>query len=77
MNTETVNYTIKITGWYYLLMAMLVVLKVCGVINLSWWWVFLPMWIMPAFVASLVVIIAAFAIVILMMCTVIAAFSKN
>lgn len=39
---------------------VLLVLKLCGVIGWSWWWVTSPLWISALFV--LVVLVAAFAI---------------
>lgn len=39
-----------------LLLVAFIVLKLCGVINWSWWWVFSPFWI-PASIALVLLII--------------------
>ena len=42
-----------------LLLVAFIVLKLCGVINWSWWWVFSPFWI-PASIALVLFIILVF-----------------
>lgn len=44
---------IGVTG---LLQVAFIVLKLCGVINWSWWWVLAPSWIMVAIVVILLLI---------------------
>ena len=39
-----------------LLLVAFIVLKLCGVINWSWWWVFSPFWI-PASIAIVFLVI--------------------
>jgi hypothetical protein len=39
-----------------LLLVAFIILKLCGVINWSWWWVFSPFWI-PASIAIVILII--------------------
>ena len=38
------------------LLVAFIVLKLCGVINWSWWWVFSPVWIPLAIVAVILII---------------------
>ena len=38
------------------LLIAFIVLKLCGVINWSWWWVFSPLWIPLAIVAVILII---------------------
>lgn len=44
-----------LTGTELLLVAF-IVLKLCGVINWSWWWVFSPVWIPLAIMAIILII---------------------
>lgn len=44
-----------------LLGVVFVVLKLCGVINWSWWWVTLPFWGGAALVLALLVVLGAIA----------------
>lgn len=44
-----------LTGTELLLVAF-IVLKLCDVINWSWWWVFSPVWIPLAIVAVILII---------------------
>lgn len=41
------------------LLITFIVLKLCGVISWSWWWVLSPLWIPPAAAACLVLVLAA------------------
>jgi hypothetical protein len=43
-------------GFAGLLQVALIVLKLCGVINWSWWWVLSPTWITAAIVVLLLVV---------------------
>ena len=56
-NTNT-NYGIGATG---LLGVAFVVLKLCHVINWSWWWVTAPFWIPVVFVLLFGIILALIA----------------
>ena len=38
------------------LLVAFIVLKLCGVINWSWWWVFSPVWIPLAIIAVILLI---------------------
>jgi hypothetical protein len=51
-NKTTVNGGIGFTG---LLQVAFIVLKLCKVINWSWWWVFAPTWI--SLILSILIII--------------------
>jgi hypothetical protein len=42
---------------------MFLVLKLCNVIDWSWWWVTAPLWIPFAFVIAIFVVVVLFAIV--------------
>lgn len=44
-----------------LLFVAFLVLKLCGVITWSWWWVFSPLWIPIVILLVIVVVIAIFA----------------
>lgn len=46
-----------------LLLTAFIVLKLCGVINWSWWWVLSPMWIPLSVVLLIVTLIATVAII--------------
>ncbi len=45
-------------SFFGLLTIAFIVLKLCGVINWSWWWVFAPIWIPLALVMVLVLVLA-------------------
>ena len=47
-------------GLDVILTIVFVVLKLCGVIAWSWWWVFSPIWISWSIVIVLLVILATF-----------------
>lgn len=53
-NTTTVSGGIGFSG---LLTIVFIVLKLCGVINWSWIWVFSPMWISAALCVAIFVFI--------------------
>lgn len=48
---------------------ILVTLKICGYISISWLWVFCPLWIFPAFTISITSIILGFVLAILVILT--------
>lgn len=56
--SETVG--ISFTG---LLTIVFIVLKLCGVIAWSWWWVLAPLWIAPALGLVIVVIVVILAVI--------------
>lgn len=51
-------------GFFGLLTIVFIVLKLCGVINWSWWWVLAPMWgpllfaLVCLFIAFLLVVVS-------------------
>ena len=47
-------------GFFEALGLAFIVLKLCGVINWSWWWVLAPIWMPIALLIIAVVIIAIF-----------------
>lgn len=47
----------------FILFLVFLILKLCGVISWSWWWVFAPLWIPIAFV--LVMLLVGFIIVVI------------
>lgn len=51
-------------GFFGLLGIVFIVLKLCGVIAWSWWWVTAPLWGGAALVIAGVLVICVFAIVI-------------
>lgn len=53
-NTTTVSGGIGFSG---LLTIVFIVLKLCGVINWSWIWVFSPMWISAALCVAILIFI--------------------
>lgn len=44
-----------------LLFVAFLVLKLCGVISWSWWWVFAPLWIPIALFLGFVIVVAGIA----------------
>lgn len=44
-----------------LLFVAFLVLKLCGVISWSWWWIFAPLWIPIVLFLGFVIIVAAIA----------------
>ena len=61
-NTTTVSGGIGFSG---LLTIVFIVLKLCGVINWSWIWVFSPMWINAALCVAIILIIEIFNFIIM------------
>ena len=57
MNNKQASGGISFTG---LLTIVFIILKLCGIITWSWWWVLSPLWI-TAFIDSLLVMIALMA----------------
>jgi hypothetical protein len=45
-------------GWFSVLFFIFLVLKLCGQINWSWWWITAPLWCMPLLFIVIVLIIA-------------------
>lgn len=54
MNNNRVNINL---GFFSLLTIVFIVLKLCNVINWSWWWVLAPTWIPISIVAVIVVVV--------------------
>ena len=44
-------------GFVGLLQILFIALKLCGVINWSWWWVLAPTWISTGLVIAVIVVI--------------------
>ena len=59
MNNEKSSTTYSGIGFTGLLTIAFIVLKLCGVINWSWWWVLAPLWI-PILLVVVICIIYAF-----------------
>lgn len=52
------NNRVNINLWFFsLLTIVFIVLKLCNVINWSWWWVLAPTWIPMSIVAVIVVVV--------------------
>lgn len=47
-------------GFVGLLTVAFIVLKLCGIISWSWWWVLSPLWISATVVFSVIIIAALF-----------------
>ena len=47
-------------GFVGLLTVAFIVLKLCGIISWSWWWVLSPLWISAAVVFSVIIIATLF-----------------
>ena len=56
MNNKT-NVSIELGGPAFLLFLVFLVLKLCKVIEWSWWWVTAPLWI-PLGIAIIFIVIA-------------------
>lgn len=54
MNNNKVNINL---GFFSLLTIVFIVLKLCNVINWSWWWVLAPTWIPMSIVAVIVFVV--------------------
>ena len=54
MNNNRVNINL---GFFSLLTIVFIVLKLCNVINWSWWWVLAPTWVPMSIVAVIVVVV--------------------
>ena len=44
-------------SFFELLLLTFIILKLCGIINWNWWWVFSPIWI-PVGIYCVIIIIA-------------------
>lgn len=42
-------------GPFMILFFIFLVLKLCGIIGWSWWWVFCPLWAIPVFFVGFIV----------------------
>ena len=56
VNDEKITYTAM--SFPEVLAIVFVVLKLCGVITWSWWWVFAPIWICWGVVILVIVVLA-------------------
>lgn len=52
---------------FNMLTVAFVVLKLCNVINWSWWWVLSPLWI-PPFAVGLAIVLVVFICLITVLC---------
>ena len=43
-------------GLMWVLFIVFLVLKLCKVIEWSWWWVFSPLWIVTAFIVLIIIV---------------------
>ena len=59
MNNSNTKTSVGGIGFLDLLAIAFIVLKLCGVINWSWWWVLAPIWIQVAIIIIVVIIIVA------------------
>ena len=48
------NVTLNISGWPLLVTVLLCILKLTGVINISWWWCFCLFWLPFAIILAIV-----------------------
>lgn len=51
-------------GFLPLLTLVFITLRLCDVIDWSWWWVLAPMWALPAFALTLAAMIFAFSMLV-------------
>ena len=58
--------TINLGGWPLLLTALLCVLKLTGILTISWWWCFCLLWLPFAILLGACIIILIFMIVIVL-----------
>ena len=54
MNSKQTSHGISFTG---LLTIVFIILKLCGIITWSWWWVLSPLWISAILWVILVIIV--------------------
>ena len=48
----------------FILFVVFLVLKLCGVIDWSWFWIFFPLWIGPACMIPIIIILAIIVVAI-------------
>ena len=61
---EDRKINVNINGWFTgLLTIAFIVLKLCGVIDWAWIWVFAPLWIPIAVVVSVYLIVVVFSLI--------------
>ena len=58
-----INKTTRGVPWLTLTFVVFLILKLTGTIAWSWWWVFAPLWIIPAFVVATLAIVGIVALV--------------
>ena len=56
------NITIHLGGWPLLVTIVLCMLKLTGVINISWWWCFCLIWLPFAILLAILGLIVAVAV---------------
>lgn len=56
-NLESAGGGCVIPGFAFLIFAVLFVLKVTGVTDMSWWWITCPLWIIPAAIAAIIIML--------------------
>lgn len=61
-NRHTVSWSISLETLGALLTIIFVILKLVGVISISWFWVFFPLWIVPAAAIALCLLVFIIAI---------------
>lgn len=61
---EDRNINVNVNGWFTgLLTIAFIVLKLCGVIDWAWIWVFAPLWIPIAVVVGTYLIVLVFSMI--------------
>lgn len=61
-NRHTVNWSISLETLGALLTIIFIILKLVGVISISWFWVFFPLWIVPAAAIAICLLVCLLAI---------------
>jgi len=54
--------TLNISGWPLLVTVLLCILKLTGIINISWWWCFCLFWLPFAIILAIVLIVIALCV---------------
>lgn len=64
MSSKTVHYKLGCSGFGGVLWACLFTAKLIGAVNVSWLWVLLPIWIVPALLVTLAALAVAFVTIV-------------